>query len=57
MLKLSFYKLVQVLKTYISLEKIETWIMICSYTAQKWLSELKYEYKNLHKDMFMYKHI
>lgn len=30
--------------------------MICSYTTQKWLSELEYEYKNLHRDMFMYKH-
>ena len=53
MLGLSSYKLVQFLKTYVSPERIETPIVICSRTAQKWLGKLGYEYKDVRKDVFV----
>lgn len=30
--------------------------MICSRIAQKWRYKLKYEYKDVHKDMFINRH-
>lgn len=40
MLRLSFYKLVQFLKTYISPKEIKTSIKIHFYTAQKYIGKL-----------------
>lgn len=56
MRELSFYKLVQFLKTYICPKEIEISIRIYSHTVQKWLSKLGYKYKNIHKDVFMDEH-
>ena len=53
MLRLNFYKLVQFLKTYISLKRIEIPIVIYLYIAQKWLSKLRYKCKNVCKDIFV----
>ena len=53
MIRLSFYKLVQFLKTYVSPKRIETPTVIYSCTAEKWLSKLGYEYKNIRKDVFV----
>ncbi len=35
------------------LKKIETSIKICLQTAQNWLCKLRYEYKNVCKDVFI----
>ena len=53
MLRLSSYKLVQFLKTYVSPEGIETSMVIRSRTARKWLGKLGYEYKDVRKDVFV----
>ena len=50
---LSFYKLVQFLKMYFSLQKVKTLIVICSRTAQSWLCKLGYKYKDVRKDVFV----
>lgn len=54
--KLSFYKLLQFLKLYISLKKIETLIMIYLHNFQKQLGKLKYKYKNICKNRFINRH-
>lgn len=41
------------MKDYVNPEGVETPIEICSQTAQNWLCKLGYEYKNVHKDMFI----
>lgn len=48
--------MVQFLKNYIDTQGVETLIVICSSTAQKWLYKLEYEYKNVYKDMFIDRH-
>lgn len=53
MLTLNFYKLVQFLTLYVNLKEIKILIMICLYIAQKWLYKLRYEYKNIYKDIFI----
>ena len=50
---MSFYKLVQFLKTYVSPEREEIPIVIRLRTACNWLRKLEYEYKNVHKDIFV----
>lgn len=55
-LKLSLYKLVWFLKTYIDSKKIEIPIVIYLYIAQKWLYKVKYKYKNIYKNVFIDKY-
>lgn len=50
---MSFYKLIQFLKTYVDSEGVDTPIVSCSRTAQRWLCKLGYEYKDVHKDVFI----
>ena len=38
------------------LEEVETPIMIQSYTTQRWLCKLEYEYKDIYKDVFIHRH-
>lgn len=52
-MELSSYKLVQFLKDYVNPEGVETPIKICSQTAQNWLRKLRYEYKDICKDIFI----
>ena len=40
------------MKIYENTQEIKTPIIICLYTAQRWLRKLGYEYKDLRKDMF-----
>lgn len=56
MIKLSSYKLVQFLNTYVCPKEIKTPIEICSRIARKWLGKLQYEYKNVGKDVFKYRY-
>lgn len=53
---MSFYKLVQHLKTYVDSQKIKSPIVIRSRTARRWLCKLGYEYKNIRKDIFIDEH-
>ena len=55
-LGLSSYKLVQFLKNYVDTEGVETPIVIRSRTARRWLYKLGYEYKDIHKDVFIDEH-
>ncbi len=50
---MSFYKLVQFLKNYVSPQGVETLIIICLRTAQSWLCKLGYVYKDVCKDVFV----
>lgn len=50
---LSFYELVQFLKNYIILEKLEILIMIYLYIAKKWPYKQRYKYKNINKNVFI----
>lgn len=50
---MSFYKLVQFLKNYVDPERVETPIVIRLRTARRWLCKLGYEYKDVHKDVFI----
>ena len=52
-LDLNSYKLVQFLKNYVITQGVEIPITISSRTAQRWLCKLVYEYKNVHKDVFI----
>ena len=52
-IELSSYKLVQFLKIYTNLQRIETLISICLRTAWRWLCKLGYEYKDVNKDIFV----
>lgn len=36
--------------------KVETPIVIYLHTAQRWLCKLSYEYKDVHKDVFVNRH-
>lgn len=47
------YKLVQFLKTYVNLERVEVLIKICSYISWSWLNKLGYKYQNIYKDVFI----
>ena len=53
MVRLSSYKLVQLLKKYINPEGIEISIGIRSCMIQKWLGKLRLEYKEVHKNIFV----
>lgn len=55
-IKLSFYKLVQFLKDYISLQGEKTPIITCLCIVQYWLCKLDYKYKNVHKKVFINEH-
>ena len=50
---LSSYKLVQFLKNYLNVQRVETPIVICSLIAWNWLCKFRYEYKNVRKDEFI----
>ena len=50
------YKLVQFLIIYMDSEKVKITIVICSHTAQKWLFKLRYEYKDVYKDVVINRH-
>ena len=50
---MSFYKLIQFLKTHISPKGEAIPIVIRSCTARNWLRKLGYEYKNVRKDVFI----
>ena len=52
-IELSFYKLVQFLKTYVNSQGVEILISICSHTVWRWLYKLGYEYKDVRKDVFV----
>lgn len=53
MIGLSSYKLVKFLKNYINPEKIEISVIIYFFISQKWLYKLEFQYKEVHKDMFI----
>lgn len=44
------------MKTYVNLKNIEIAIMICLYITQKKLYKLRYEYKNIYKNIFIDKY-
>ena len=50
---MSSYKLVQFLKTYVNPQGEEISITIRLRTARRWLGQLGYEYKDVHKDVFI----
>ena len=50
---LSFYKLVQFLKEYTNPEGIKTPVVIHSRTAQTWLRQLGFLYKEKRKNVFV----
>lgn len=50
---MSFYKLIQFLKTFINLQRIKTPIIIFLCIVQKWLSKLGYKYKDKKKAVFI----
>lgn len=56
MIRLSSYKLIQFLKEYVNPEGIEISIVICSHIAWRWLYRLKFEYKEVCKDIFIDSH-
>lgn len=48
--------MVELLKTYINLKKIEILIIIWLHRIENKLYKLKYEYKNIYKNIFINKH-
>ena len=50
---MSSYKLVHFLKIYKNTQRIETPIIICLRTAQRWFRKLGYKYKDICKDVFI----